>query len=157
MIHRSVTFHALIQFLHSFIHYAAWKQPNVVSIIGLLVVICGEALRKLAMWTAGTNFNHYVRHFREDGHQLVTHGIFGYFRHPAYVGWFYWSVATQVGTNSIQHFEYLPGGTRLLCRMLRGGNQPFFFIMFSRAYMCALYLSTSFWLTAMSYRFGVIS
>ena len=75
---------------------ADWKQPNLVSVIGFAMVVGGESLRKMAMWTAGTNFNHYIRHFREDGHQLVTHGIFAYFRHPSYVGWFYWCVGTQV-------------------------------------------------------------
>ena len=75
---------------------ADWKQPDLVSIFGLLMVIGGECLRKLAMWTAGTNFNHYIRFLREDGHMLVTHGIFAVFRHPSYVGWFYWSMGTQV-------------------------------------------------------------
>ena len=73
-----------------------WKQPGIVSNIGLLMVIGGEFLRKLAMWTASTNFNHHIRFLREDGHVLVTHGIFAVFRHPSYVGWFYWCIGTQV-------------------------------------------------------------
>ncbi|CAG2182503.1 unnamed protein product, partial [Oppiella nova] len=30
------------------------------------------------------------------GHVLVTHGIYAFCRHPSYVGWFYWSIGTQV-------------------------------------------------------------
>lgn len=72
------------------------KQPGLLSVLGLAVVAGGEILRKMAMWQAGTNFNHYVRHVKEDGHILITSGVYGLFRHPSYVGWFYWSIATQV-------------------------------------------------------------
>jgi len=27
---------------------------------------------------------------------LVTHGIYGIMRHPSYVGWFWWSIGTQI-------------------------------------------------------------
>jgi protein-S-isoprenylcysteine O-methyltransferase len=60
------------------------------------MVIGGELLRKLAMFTAGTNFNHYVQYIRKDDHILVTGGIYAWCRHPSYVGWFSWSVGTQV-------------------------------------------------------------
>ena len=60
------------------------------------MVAGGEILRKLAMFTATSNFNHYIQHVKEEGHELITHGIYNYFRHPAYVGWFYWSIGTQV-------------------------------------------------------------
>lgn len=73
------------------------KQPSFLSVIGLLILIGGEILRKTAMITASSNFNHYVQHIREEGHQLVTNGVYSIFRHPSYVGWFYWSIGTQVG------------------------------------------------------------
>ena len=72
------------------------KQFHWVSRFGLLIVLAGELLRKLAMYTAGHNFNHYVQHVREDGHTLITSGVYSLSRHPSYVGWFYWSVGTQV-------------------------------------------------------------
>lgn len=31
-----------------------------------------------------------------DDHKLVTNGIYKLVRHPSYVGWFYWSLGTQV-------------------------------------------------------------
>lgn len=87
---------SLIEFTTEWYFFPDWKQPNLLCILGLLLVAGGEVLRKLAMWTAGTSFNHYIRYYREDGHRLVTHGVYGIFRHPSYVGWFYWSIGTQI-------------------------------------------------------------
>ena len=84
---------------------SALKQFYSLSCLGLGLVLFGELLRKLAMYTAGTNFNHYVQYIREDGHILVTSGVYGLCRHPSYVGWFYWSVGTQVGTT--QYFSFI--------------------------------------------------
>ena len=64
--------------------------------IGLFLCIFGESMRKLAMITAGSNFNHVIQNRREEGHVLVTHGVYSLCRHPSYVGWFYWSIGTQV-------------------------------------------------------------
>lgn len=66
------------------------------NLFGLVLCIGGEALRKIAMLTAGSNFDHLIRTHREDKHQLVTSGIYAVFRHPSYVGWFYWSIGTQI-------------------------------------------------------------
>ena len=67
-----------------------------ISIIGVFVSISGEALRKIAMFTAGSNFTHNVQFYKRHHHMLVTTGIYKYFRHPSYVGWFYWSLGTQL-------------------------------------------------------------
>lgn len=61
------------------------------------MVLCGEGLRKAAMLTAGSNFNHIVQNEKAQSHVLVTGGVYAFFRHPSYVGWFYWSIGTQVG------------------------------------------------------------
>ncbi len=67
-----------------------------IGIIGALVSVSGEALRKIAMVTAGSNFTHNVQIYKRHHHKLVTTGIYKYFRHPSYVGWFYWSLGTQL-------------------------------------------------------------
>lgn len=67
-----------------------------VSCIGLFMCLGGEGLRKLAMLTASSNFDHLIRTRREEKHTLVTYGIYGLCRHPSYVGWFYWSIGTQI-------------------------------------------------------------
>nr|CAG4648854.1 EOG090X0CFU [Polyphemus pediculus] len=69
-----------------------WYWP---SFVGLVLCISGEAVRKTAMLTAGSNFDHLIRTHREDQHRLVTSGIYSLCRHPSYVGWFYWSIGTQ--------------------------------------------------------------
>lgn len=72
------------------------KSLTWISVLGLLMVLCGEALRKAAMLTAGSNFNHIVQNEKAQSHVLVTSGVYAHFRHPSYVGWFYWSIGTQV-------------------------------------------------------------
>lgn len=63
---------------------------------GLFLVMFGEVFRKLAMYTCGTNFNHYVQERRKNDHILVKTGIYSLVRHPSYFGWFYWSIGTQI-------------------------------------------------------------
>ncbi|XP_029675132.1 LOW QUALITY PROTEIN: protein-S-isoprenylcysteine O-methyltransferase [Formica exsecta] len=72
------------------------KLPSPVSYFGLVLCVSGEILRKLAMCTAKHNFNHVVQSEKNDNHQLVTHGVYSLCRHPSYVGWFYWSIGTQL-------------------------------------------------------------
>lgn len=89
-------FGSFVEYTVEWYFFPDLKRPCFLSVLGLAIVVCGEVLRKVAMWQAGTNFNHYVRHVKEEGHILVTDGVYRLFRHPAYVGWFYWSIATQV-------------------------------------------------------------
>ncbi|KAF6009474.1 hypothetical protein HII13_003553 [Brettanomyces bruxellensis] len=72
------------------------KSGHYVKIIGLCLVIFGQILRTLAMATSGENFSHIIEHSKKSSHVLVTSGIYGYFRHPSYVGFFYWAVGTQM-------------------------------------------------------------
>lgn len=63
---------------------------------GILFISFGYGLRAIAMWQAGSSFTHLVSFKKESSHKLVTHGVYKYFRHPSYVGWFVWSVGTQL-------------------------------------------------------------
>ena len=63
--------------------------------IGCILVSIGQLCRILAMSTAGSNFSHLIVDTKDPSHQLVTHGIYSILRHPAYTGWFYWSIGTQ--------------------------------------------------------------
>mmetsp|Transcript_15289 Transcript_15289/g.38890 ORF Transcript_15289/g.38890 Transcript_15289/m.38890 type:complete len:198 (+) Transcript_15289:181-774(+) len=67
-----------------------------VSLCGLVAVICGEAIRKLAIVTAKSNFTQDIKTHRRPNHRLVTTGIYRHFRHPGYLGWTIWAVGTQV-------------------------------------------------------------
>ncbi|KAL1496963.1 hypothetical protein ABEB36_008006 [Hypothenemus hampei] len=72
------------------------KQHFYISYIGFAVCIAGEFLRKLAIFTAGKSFHHLVQPQKSKDHILVTKGVYSIFRHPSYVGWFYWSIGTQL-------------------------------------------------------------
>ncbi|KAI0347229.1 prenyl cysteine carboxyl methyltransferase Ste14 [Trametopsis cervina] len=59
-------------------------------------VVVGQALRSIAMIHAATNFSHAVAYNKLDTHVLVTDGIYSWFRHPSYAGFFYWALGTQL-------------------------------------------------------------
>lgn len=73
-----------------------FKQMTFVSIIGLCLCVLGEIMRKSAIFTAKKNFNHIVQNEKIEDHELVTKGVYKICRHPSYVGWFYWSIGTQL-------------------------------------------------------------
>ncbi|CCD22573.1 protein-S-isoprenylcysteine carboxyl O-methyltransferase NDAI_0A04160 [Naumovozyma dairenensis CBS 421] len=66
------------------------------SIIGLFLVIMGQSIRFISMKTAGKSFSHLLKTEKEDDHTLVTDGIYSVFRHPSYLGFFWWAVGTQI-------------------------------------------------------------
>jgi protein-S-isoprenylcysteine O-methyltransferase len=74
-----------------------WCGWGVLPTIGALLVVAGHAVRFTAMVTAGQNFSHIIETGRKrQAHQLVEHGVYRYLRHPAYFGWFWWSIGTQL-------------------------------------------------------------
>lgn len=111
---------AFVSWVEFWLQYAlfpGWKCHWLVCTLGVLLVVGGQVLRTLAMWTAGRNFTHMIADYKTSGHELVTHGVYRcapggkdsarlmltrprrYLRHPSYCGWFYWSVGTQVRTD----------------------------------------------------------
>lgn len=70
-------------------------QPLAIA-LGTVLVMLGQTVRSVAMAQAGTNFNHHVQTKRNEGHELVTIGIYAYIRHPAYFGFFWWGLGTQI-------------------------------------------------------------
>lgn len=76
--------------------YQSTIHPPWVIALGISMVVVGQAVRSTAMMQAGTNFNHQVQSRKSDGHELVTHGLYRYFRHPSYFGFFWWGIGTQV-------------------------------------------------------------
>lgn len=72
------------------------KLCRSVSLLGVALCVGGDALRKGAMFNAGASFNHIVQNTRRQDHALVTGGLYSLTRHPSYVGFFYWSIGTQV-------------------------------------------------------------
>lgn len=85
-----------VEFFLEYFLFPGLKTLRVISWLGIVLVVLGELLRKLAMFTAASNFTHIVQYHKRHGHVLVTHGVYSLFRHPSYVGWFYWSIGTQL-------------------------------------------------------------
>ncbi|KAJ0393441.1 hypothetical protein P43SY_004941 [Pythium insidiosum] len=65
-------------------------------VLGLALVVGGQVVRIAAMWTAASNFSHRIEYVKRKDHVLVKHGIYKFVRHPSYMGWFWWTVGSQV-------------------------------------------------------------
>ncbi|CAN6229440.1 unnamed protein product, partial [Urochloa humidicola] len=87
---------AMLEHLTEILIFPEIKEYWFVSNIGLLMVLVGEIIRKVAVITAGRAFTHVIRIYHEDQHQLITHGVYRFMRHPGYSGFLLWAVGTQV-------------------------------------------------------------
>lgn len=85
-----------VEFFVEVYFYPIIKENISLLIFGLVICICGEILRKVAIITANSNFNHLVQYRKAEDHKLVTHGVYRLMRHPSYAGWFWWSIGTQI-------------------------------------------------------------
>jgi protein-S-isoprenylcysteine O-methyltransferase len=72
------------------------KKFGTIARIGTLVACLSQMLRTSAMITAGSNFTHIIRYSKQGNHKLVTWGVYRFFRHPSYTGFFYWSLGLQI-------------------------------------------------------------
>ncbi|KAF9247313.1 Isoprenylcysteine carboxyl methyltransferase family-domain-containing protein [Melanogaster broomeanus] len=87
---------ALLEYLVTLYFRPSLKTHSYISVIGVLLAVAGQALRSSAMVHASTNFSHAVAFRKRDSHQLVTEGVYAWFRHPSYAGFFYWALGTQL-------------------------------------------------------------
>lgn len=76
------------------------KASIVIIIIGLIFMIVGYGFRLCAFYTAKTNFTHLVATEKKEQHVLVKNGIYKYLRHPSYLGFYLWSIGTQIMCNN---------------------------------------------------------
>jgi protein-S-isoprenylcysteine O-methyltransferase Ste14 len=67
---------AMLEHLTEILILPEVKEFWFVSNTGLVMVIIGEIIRKLAVVTAGRAFTHVIRTYYEDQHQLITHGLY---------------------------------------------------------------------------------
>lgn len=77
--------------VHIYLPHRRWSL-----FLGLVMIMTGQICRTLAMYTAGTSFNHYVQREKSSKHKLITTGIYSYSRHPSYFGYFWWFIGSQV-------------------------------------------------------------
>ncbi|KAI0016931.1 ICMT-domain-containing protein [Xylariomycetidae sp. FL0641] len=76
--------------------WAPFYSGHILLLVGFIMVFVGQVVRSGAMVQAGQSFNHIVQHRKKDNHDLVTTGLYSYIRHPAYFGFFYWGIGTQI-------------------------------------------------------------
>ncbi|OAA66313.1 protein-S-isoprenylcysteine O-methyltransferase [Cordyceps fumosorosea ARSEF 2679] len=81
-----------------------WAGSTVVVVVGLVLVLVGQAVRSAAMLRAGASFNHQVQLARAESHVLVTGGVYAWLRHPSYFGFFYWGLGTQLVCGNVVCF-----------------------------------------------------
>lgn len=74
---------------------------SVIIYIGFLMEAIGLYIRFSAILHAGKSFNHMIQRKKDQDHVLVTDGMYKYFRHPAYFGFFLFAVGTQVMLKNI--------------------------------------------------------
>ena len=101
IINHSIQYHislivSWIEFFTECYFISDLKRFQTISIVGLCLCLFGDSLRKLAIFTAKLSFNHIVQETKNDNHILITHGVYSFCRHPAYLGWFIWAISTQV-------------------------------------------------------------
>ncbi|AMD22508.1 HHL262Wp [Eremothecium sinecaudum] len=88
-------------FLESYF-WPGWKSTWASSfhrwavVLGLICIIFGQYVRTNAMITAGQSFSHIVKTRKNKDHILVKNGIYSWSRHPAYCGYFWWAIGTQL-------------------------------------------------------------
>jgi len=84
--------------------WQACVNPPATIVLGAVMIVVGQTVRSLAMVQAGTNFNHQVQSEKSEDHELVTTGLYAYFRHPSYFGFFWWGLGTQVVMGNLLSF-----------------------------------------------------
>ncbi|XP_057972049.1 protein-S-isoprenylcysteine O-methyltransferase A [Malania oleifera] len=87
---------SLLEYFAEIILFPGLKEYWWISNLGLVMVIIGELIRKLAILTAGQAFTHLIRVYHVEHHELITHGVYRFVRHPGYCGFFIWSIGTQI-------------------------------------------------------------
>lgn len=66
------------------------------QILGMIMIVSGEFLRKTAIFTAKENFSHKIAMEHSHNHVLCTQGIYSHVRHPSYLGFCVFAVGTQI-------------------------------------------------------------
>jgi len=87
---------AVVEFLIPLYFKPELKSQPYISTIGMMMVLAGQILRSTAMVHASSNFSHAVAFRKLETHRLVTDGVYAWFRHPSYAGFFYWALGTQL-------------------------------------------------------------
>ena len=91
-------FIGLVEYIVTWYLYPSFKHYlcRVFFLIAIPLLVVGEVLRKAAWITARASFTHRIKVVKRPQHMLITHGVYAFCRHPGYLGWFIWAIATQL-------------------------------------------------------------
>lgn len=70
-------------------------RPSVV-LAGFVGVALFYNIRVIAMSQCADNFSLEIEVEKRKEHMLISHGLYRYLRHPAYFGWFYHAISSQI-------------------------------------------------------------
>ncbi|KAH9604658.1 hypothetical protein KSS87_007085 [Heliosperma pusillum] len=87
---------SILEYLAEYFFCPELKEYWWISNLGLALIVIGEIIRKMAIVTAGRSFTHLIKVQREEHHKLITHSIYAFVRHPSYLGFWVWSIGTQI-------------------------------------------------------------
>lgn len=87
---------SVLEYVFELYFFPSLKEYQSISNVGFLMVILGETIRKLAIFTAKRAFTHVIKRHHEEHHKLITYGVYGIVRHPGYTGFLIWCVGTQI-------------------------------------------------------------
>lgn len=111
-----------VEFFLGVYFLADWKVQNyeVFLYIGLVGVVIGQIIRLVSIYTAGKAFTHIIQVKKREEHDLVITGIYRWFRHPGYFGWFFWTLSTQIMLkNPISLILFMIWGWRFLSHRIQ--------------------------------------
>jgi protein-S-isoprenylcysteine O-methyltransferase len=98
---------ALFEYWIEWFFFPQMKNITILICLGFFGIVGGQAIRILAMITAGSNFHHLIQTQKQKSHRLVTHGIYRWLRHPSYFGWFWWAISVPILlANPFSFFAY---------------------------------------------------
>ena len=83
-------------FIEIYFFYTFKTKRYIFFKIGLFFIFFGHFLRISAFFTCKTNFEYLVQYTKQKGHKLVKNGVYKIFRHPSYVGFYFWAIGTQI-------------------------------------------------------------
>jgi protein-S-isoprenylcysteine O-methyltransferase len=86
----------MIEFYLEFRFNIMAKSNKDLRSVGLVVIAIGMFLRIGAFISAGQNFTHAIREHKEPDHILITSGVYRISRHPSYIGWFLFTIGSQI-------------------------------------------------------------
>ncbi|UZJ52397.1 hypothetical protein CBS101457_001717 [Exobasidium rhododendri] len=101
LIQNGITYHlahifGIAEFLLEAYCLPEYKRLTVWTGVGIGMLLSGQVVRSLGMIHAAGNFSHEVAATKRSDHELVTKGVYAFTRHPAYFGFFYWALGTQI-------------------------------------------------------------